>query len=73
MDLSPAERAILVDVLLNGDDIPSNIADRTGYARETVSRRCKTLADRSLVEDKGGGVYRLTLAGVRTAQNLQRE
>ncbi|WP_083912466.1 MarR family transcriptional regulator [Natronolimnohabitans innermongolicus] len=73
MDLSPSERAILVDLLLHGDDMPSNIAERTDFARETISRNCSRLVERDFARDKGGGVYKLTNAGVLIAQNIQSE
>jgi len=73
MDLSPVERAVLTDLLINGDDKPSNIAQRTGYTRPAVSRRCPPLVERGLLSDKGGGVYTLTNAGVQVAQNLSQD
>jgi len=72
MNLSPVERDILVDLLYNGDDSPRNIHRRTGRSREAVSRRCGSLVEKGLVVDKGGGVYKLTNAGILAAQNESR-
>lgn len=70
--MTPLGRAILVDLLAWGPDRPVNIAERTGFARESVSRRFATLreGDDPLVKDKGHGVYELTDSGRDRARML---
>ena len=63
MDITPTQKAILVDLLIHGDDKAANIARRTGKHRNSVSRSFQNLVDDSLVVEKGGGVYRLTDRG----------
>jgi len=72
MDTSPAQRAVLVDLLIYGDDKAANIADRTGYHRNSISRCVTDLVENGLLAHKGGGVYRLTDAGADTARGLIR-
>ena len=41
MPLTPVQRAILVDLLVYGDDKAENIGNRTGFHRNSVSRSMK--------------------------------
>lgn len=68
--LSEVDRAALVDLLLNGDNVPSNIAENTGHHPKSVSKRLGILEDDGLVENKGSGVYSLTLEGISVARKL---
>lgn len=63
----------LVDLLVNGDDTPKNIAERTQRHRKSVAEKLTDLEDDGFVENKGGGVRKLTTDGVRMAQALYRE
>lgn len=69
---TPTQRAILVDLLIYGDDKAANISSRTGYHRNTISTNIKPLAESALLDHKGGGVYRLTDNGAETARGLIR-
>lgn len=70
MTRTPVEEAILVDLLIFGDDKTENIANRTGFHRNSVSNRITGLDSDGVVEHKGGGVYRLTDDGRTAAQGL---
>jgi predicted transcriptional regulator len=72
MSLTPVQRAILVDLLVHGDDKAQNIADRTDYHRNSISRCMKPLVDDSAISHKGGGVYQLRHTGRKIARNLVR-
>jgi Mn-dependent DtxR family transcriptional regulator len=72
MSQPPLQRAILVDLLISGDDKAENIGRRTKYHRNTVSGAMKELVSDELIEAKGGGVYRLTDRGRTRAQNIVR-
>lgn len=73
MTKTPVEVAILVDLLIYGDDKAENIANRTGFHRNSVSSRITPLADEDqLLAHKGGGVYRLTDDGREAARGLLR-
>ncbi len=72
MKLKPAERDILVDLLVYGDDKAENIGNRTGNHRNTISKYMAPLSDKGFLEPKGGGVYRLTDKGRETARGLIR-
>lgn len=71
MGLSDVQEAMIVHLIDEGDDIPSNIADSTGYHRNSVVRAAKPLVEKGMVENKGGGVYRLTEDGRQTARDLK--
>jgi predicted transcriptional regulator len=70
MDLTPSGQAIVVDLLIQGDDSPKNIARRTKFTREAITRKLKDLQDQEMVVNKGGGVYRLTESGAEAARGL---
>lgn len=72
MELSPVQRATIVDLLVHGDDKAGNIADRTGFHHNSVSRSASGLVEAGLIAHKGGGVYRLTETGTETARGLLR-
>lgn len=72
MELSPVQRATIVDLLVHGDDKAGNIADRTGYHHNSVSRSASGLVEGGQIAHKGGGVYRLTETGTETARGLLR-
>lgn len=69
MKLSPVEKAILVS-LLDGDNVPANIADDCGHHAKSVSRSLSDLEDRGHVENKGRGVWTLTYSGVDLGEVL---
>jgi Mn-dependent DtxR family transcriptional regulator len=68
MGPTPAERAVLVHLLTNGDDLPSNIADETEYHRKSIQRAISRLSEDGLVRNKGRGVYTLTEDGRESVQ-----
>jgi len=70
MKLTPSERAILVDLLVHGDNTPSNLADNANMSRDHANDCLSELEDRRLVKNKGRGVYRLTLSGTAAARDL---
>lgn len=70
MTLTPTERAILVDLVVFGDDKAENIANRVGSHRNTVSKYMRPLSEQGYIEGKGGGVYRPTDKGRETGQGL---
>lgn len=70
MGFSPVEQAILIDLLIFSDDKADNIANRTGYHRNSISRSAKNLLETDHIVNKGGGVYRLTEKGRNAATGL---
>lgn len=72
MPLTPVQRAIVVDLLVYGDDKAENIANRTGFHRNSVSRSMKHLVESGRILHKGGGVYQLKDSGKETARGLLR-
>jgi len=70
--LSSVEMDVLVSLLLDGDNTPSNIARNTDRHKTSVSERLADLEDKSLVQSKGGGVWTLTLRGAHMAQTILR-
>jgi len=70
MDLTPAEKKILADLLVNGDNVSGNISGNTGVTANYVSRLLSDLEAKGFTEAKGNGVYRLTNSGVLVARNL---
>jgi predicted transcriptional regulator len=71
--LSQVDREILVALLCGGDNLPSNLAEITGRHTQSVQQRISELEEEGLVANKGGGVYRLSFAGVTTARAIYRE
>jgi len=71
MSLSPVERAALIALMHEGDNVPANVADLTGKHQKSVNRSLKNLEERGYVENKGRGVYRLTDAGLDLAKLAQ--
>jgi Mn-dependent DtxR family transcriptional regulator len=69
---TPVERAILTDLLVYEADKAENIADRTGFHRNSVSRCMSGLVESGLLHHKGGGVYELTGSGRERARGLYR-
>ena len=72
MPLTPVQRAILVDLLVHGDDKAENIGNRTGFHRNSVSRSMKSLVGDNKISHKGGGVYQLKDSGRNTARSMLR-
>lgn len=70
MGFTPTEQAILIDLLIFNDDKAENIANRTGYHRNSITRSAKGLIDDGQIINKGGGVYRLTEQGRSAATGL---
>ena len=59
IQLSDTDEAIL-EILEEGRNIPSNIADRLGFSRQYVQRRLKRLEEHGHLHNIGGGVYEIT-------------
>jgi predicted transcriptional regulator len=72
MSRTPVQRAILVDLLVHGADKAKNIAERTGYHANSVSRSVSELVETGEVRNKGGGVYELMDSGRDGARGLIR-
>jgi DNA-binding MarR family transcriptional regulator len=72
MDLKPAQKAILVDILIHGDDKAENIGRRTDLHRNTISKHLTVLSKNSFIRNKGGGVHALTDKGRKRATGLVR-
>ena len=56
--LSDTDRAVL-EILEEGRNIPSNVADRLDFSRQYVQRRLHRLEQPGHVQNIGGGVYEL--------------
>ena len=72
MSLTPVERAVLVDLLVYGDDRAGNIADRCDLHRNSITNRAPDMYEKGLIQNKGKGVYRLTDKGRERAIGLIR-
>lgn len=70
--LTAVDRDVVVDLLVHGDNLPSNIADNTGRHVTSVSRRLAELDDQGFVYNKGSGVWTLTLDGIVVARTVRR-
>jgi predicted transcriptional regulator len=70
MSFTPTEQAILIDLLIWGDDRAANIANRTGFHRNSVSRSAKSLIESGHISNKGEGVYQMTDSGIDAARGL---
>lgn len=57
-----ADRAIL-EMLLDGRNLATNIASETGYTRHYITTRLKRLREHGYVENVGSGLYEITDAG----------
>jgi Mn-dependent DtxR family transcriptional regulator len=68
--LSSVESEIVVDLLLHGDNVPSNIAENIERHQTSVSRSLSALEDEDLVSNKGRGVWTLTVAGASLARTI---
>lgn len=71
--LTAVDREVLVCLLLDGANTPSNIADIVGRHPNSVMDSLDRLEDSGYVRDKGGGVHSLTYQGAVTAQTVRRE
>ena len=56
--LSETDEAIL-EILTEGRNAPSNIADRLEFTRQYVQQRLKRLEEHGHVQNIGSGVYEL--------------
>ena len=70
MNLTPSEKKIIADLLVNGDNVAGNISDETGVTPNYVSRLLADLESKGLTESKGRGVYTLTISGVAVGRNI---
>lgn len=68
--LTKLEKDIVADLLMHGDNLPSNIGDNTGRHPTSVSRQMANLEDMGFVRPKGNGVWSLTRKGFTAAQIL---
>jgi predicted transcriptional regulator len=71
--LTQVDREILVALLCGGDNLPSNLSEITNRHTQSIQQRVGQLEEEGLVANKGGGVYRLTFAGVTTARSVFQE
>lgn len=69
---SSVELDVLEDLLVNGDNTPKNIAENREWAPVSVSQRLAALEEQGLVENKGSGVWTLTVIGANTARSIYR-
>lgn len=63
MSLTPLDQSILVDLLIHGDDKASNIGDRVGSHKNSVSTRLRELRAEGYVARKGEAVHELSDKG----------
>ena len=70
MNLTPSEKKIIADLLVNGDNVAGNISDETGVTPNYVSRLLADLESKGLTESKVRGVYTLTISGVAVGRNI---
>jgi len=73
MELTPAEREIVVDLLVHGDNCSGNVHSNIGRSRSHTSTSMGSLKEKGLVRSKGAGVHTLTLEGVAAAREIYRE
>lgn len=62
IDLNDADVAIL-EMLLDGRNLATNIASETGYTRQYITTRLKRLREHNHVENIGSGLYEITDEG----------
>jgi len=72
-DLSRVERAIILNLYTDGDNVPSNIADNIPHHAKSVSRSLADLEDMQLVTNKGRGVWTLTDDGLERVDDYIHE
>lgn len=70
MNLTPSERKILADLLINGDNVAGNVSDNTDVTPNYVSRLLSDLESKGFTRSKGRGVYTLTTTGAVAARNI---
>lgn len=70
MDLQPTHKAVLVDLLVFGDNQAGNIASRTGNHRNTLTTQIRELERHDFVRNKGNGVIELRAPGRDRAREL---
>jgi DNA-binding Lrp family transcriptional regulator len=58
IQLSDTDKAIL-DVLEEGRNAPSNIADRLDFTRQYIQQRLRRLEEHGHIQNIGSGVYEL--------------
>jgi DNA-binding Lrp family transcriptional regulator len=58
IQLSDTDKAIL-DILEEGRNAPSNIADRLDFTRQYIQRRLRRLEEHGHIQNIGSGVYEL--------------
>jgi Mn-dependent DtxR family transcriptional regulator len=68
--LTSVDRELLADLLMHGDNVPSNISDNIERHPTSVSQRLSELEDMGLVRNKGRGVWTLTAPGANMARSL---
>lgn len=72
--LTETEQDILIHLLQEGNDAPSNIAEDINRSPEYVSNRLSGLSSEGLlVKNKGSGVWALTAEGAEMARAYLRE
>lgn len=71
--LSQVDREVLVALLVGGDNTPKNLSEITGRHDQACQSRLAHLEDEDLVENKGGGVYRLTQQGLESARVIYQD
>jgi Mn-dependent DtxR family transcriptional regulator len=70
MSLTPVQRAVLVDLLVYGDNTAGGIAQHCSYERNSITNRLSGMAEKGLIRDKGKNVYELTDKGKQRARAL---
>lgn len=58
INLNDTDRAI-VEILVEGRNVPANIAEEIGVTRQYIQQRLKRLSEHGFVENIGRGVYEL--------------
>lgn len=70
MSLTPVERAVLVSLLVYGDNTAGGIAQHCTYQRNSITNRLPEMVEKGLIRDKGKNVYELTDDGKTRARAL---
>lgn len=71
--LSQVDQEILVALLVDGANTPKNISDIIDRHHQSVMSRLDPLLEDDLIQNKGRGVYELTVAGLESARVLRKE